>query len=59
MPIRLRLTAWYALLLAVIVAAVGAFVAVRLRSDLTDSIDSRLRPAVHQIATGYRIEGGP
>jgi heavy metal sensor kinase len=59
MPIRLRLTAWYALLLALIVAAVGAFVAVHLRSDLTDSIDGRLRPAVHQIAIGYRNEGGP
>jgi heavy metal sensor kinase len=59
MPIRLRLTAWYALLLAIIVAAVGAFVVVRLRSDLTKSIDSRLRPAAHQIATGYRNEGGP
>ena len=59
MPIRLRLTAWYALLLAIIVAAVGTFVAVRLRSDLTDSIDARLRPAVHQVATGYGREGGP
>jgi hypothetical protein len=58
MPIRLRLTVWYALLLALIVAAVGAFVVVRLRSDLTDSIDRRLRPAAHQIASGYRSEGG-
>jgi heavy metal sensor kinase len=59
MPIRLRLTAWYAVLLALIVAAVGAFVAVRLRSDLTASIDKRLGPAVSQIATGYHNEGRP
>ena len=57
MPIRVRLTAWYALLLALIVAAVGTFVVVRLRSDLTASIDDRLRPAARQIATGYRAEG--
>jgi heavy metal sensor kinase len=59
MPIRWRLTVWYALLLALIVAAVGAFVAVRLRTDLTDSIDSRLSPALQQIATGYQHEGTP
>src|SRR5258708_36161436 len=57
MPIRVRLTAWYAVLLALIVGAVGAFVVVRLRSDLTESIDKRLGPAVGQIATGYRQEG--
>jgi heavy metal sensor kinase len=57
MPIRLRLTAWYALLLALIVVAVGVFVSVRLRSDLTESIDTRLRPALQQIAVGYRNEG--
>jgi heavy metal sensor kinase len=34
-------------------------VAVRLRSDLTDSIDSRLKPALQQIATGYQREGAP
>ena len=58
MPIRVRLTAWYAVLLAVIVAAVGAFVVVRLRGDLTDSIDAGLRPAARQIAAGYHAEGG-
>src|SRR5260370_39920985 len=57
MPIRVRLTAWSAVLLALIVGAVGAFVVVRLRSDLTESIDKRLGPAVGQIATGYRQEG--
>src|SRR5438067_12733348 len=57
MPIRVRMTAWYALLLTLIIAAVGVFVVVRLRGDLTASIDDRLRPAAGQIATGYGREG--
>src|SRR4051794_25395493 len=57
MPIRLRLTVWYALLLTAIITAVGVFVVVRLRSDLTASIDDRLRPATGQIAAGYHSEG--
>jgi heavy metal sensor kinase len=57
LPIRARMTAWYVLLLAAIVAAVGAFLVVRLRSDLTDAIDRALQPATAQIADGYRAEG--
>jgi heavy metal sensor kinase len=56
-PIRLRMTAWYVALLAVIVAAVGAFLVVRLRADLVAGLDGRLRPAVAQIAQGYHAEG--
>jgi heavy metal sensor kinase len=59
LPIRARMTAWYVLLLAAIVAAVGAFLIVRLRSDLTDAIDATLKPAAAQIADGYRVEGAP
>jgi two-component system OmpR family sensor kinase len=59
LPIRVRMTAWYVALLAAIVAAVGAFLVVRLRADLTDAIDRDLRPAIGQIATGYRVEGPP
>lgn len=59
LPIRVRLTAWYVVLLAVIVGLVGAFVVVRLRSDLTAAVDSSLRPATEQIADGYRQEGAP
>jgi heavy metal sensor kinase len=58
-PIRVRMTAWYVAVLAVVLVAVGAFVIVRLRSDLTDAVDRDLRPAVHQIAAGYRVEGVP
>jgi len=56
-PIRIRMTAWYVAVLALVLVAVGAFVLVRLRSDLTDSVDRNLGPAVQQIATGYRAEG--
>ena len=58
-PIRVRMTAWYVLVLAVVLVAVGAFVTVQLRSDLTDSLDHDLRAAVQQIAAGYRVEGAP
>jgi two-component system OmpR family sensor kinase len=58
-PIRARMTAWYVVLLAVVVAAVGAFLVVRLRSDLTAAVDRGLRPAAAQIADGYRAEGAP
>jgi heavy metal sensor kinase len=57
LPIRVRMTAWYVALLAVIIAAVGAFLAVRLRADLLAAMDHRLRPAAAQIALGYHAEG--
>jgi heavy metal sensor kinase len=59
LPVRVRITAWYVVLLAVIVAAVGAFLVVRLRADLTRSIDGTLRPAAGQIAGDYHAEGTP
>jgi heavy metal sensor kinase len=58
-PIRVRMTAWYVAVLAVVLVAVGAFVIVRLKSDLIDATDRSLRPAVQQIAAGYRVEGVP
>jgi hypothetical protein len=58
-PIRLRLTAWYVLVLAAVLAALGAFVVTRLRSDPTSEVDRSLRSAADQIALGYRAGGGP
>jgi len=58
-PIRVRMTVWYLALLACIIAAVGAFVILRLRADLTNATDRSLRPAINQIATGYQREGFP
>jgi heavy metal sensor kinase len=51
------MTAWYLMLLAAILAAVGAFVIIQLRADLTDAIDRSLGPALVQIAAGYGKEG--
>jgi heavy metal sensor kinase len=59
LPVRARITAWYVTLLAVVIAAVGVFLAVRLRADLTQGIDLSLRPAAAQIAADYRKEGVP
>jgi heavy metal sensor kinase len=56
-PIRARMTAWYVAVLALVLLAVGAFVLVRLRSDLTDAADRALKPAAQQIASGYSLEG--
>jgi heavy metal sensor kinase len=58
-PIRVRMTAWYVVLLGAVIVAVGAFVIVRLRADLTDAADRSLHPAASQIAAGYAQEGIP
>jgi heavy metal sensor kinase len=57
LPIRVRMTVWYVGLLAIIIAAVGTFLVVRLRADLTGSVDAGLRPASDQIAKDYGLEG--
>lgn len=59
LPLRLRMTAWYVGLLAVIIAALGAFLVVRLRADLTGAVDDGLRPAAAQIRDDVRVEGVP
>ena len=48
LPIRARMTAWYVVLLGAIVVAVGAFLVVRLRSDLTEAVDRTLHPAAEE-----------
>jgi len=58
LPIRARLTAWYVLLLAVAIVALGAFLVVRLRADLTADFDRSMRSAGAQIRTGFE-RGGP
>ena len=45
LPIRARMTAWYVALLALVIAAAGAFLVVRLRADLISAMDHRLGPA--------------
>ena len=41
LPIRVRLTAAFALAMVVVLAAAGLFVYVRLEDDLDESIDAR------------------
>jgi signal transduction histidine kinase len=53
------MTLWHVALLAVVLAAVGTFLVLRLRSDLTGAIDAQLRPAADQVARDYRLEGVP
>lgn len=58
LSIRARLTIWYALVLAVILVAVGAFLLLRLRSDLVRAVDESLSTRAAQIALGFSGEGG-
>ncbi len=53
-PIRLRLTAWYAALLAVTLLALGGFLLVRLQADLLRSTDEALTLRAAQISLGLR-----
>jgi heavy metal sensor kinase len=57
LPIRARLTAWYAVLLAVIIVALGAFVVLRLGAELRNTIDREVRASSTQIGQGYAAEG--
>ena len=43
LPIRVRLTAWYALFVAGVLVALGAFLVLELRSDLRSTIDREVR----------------
>ncbi|HEY6709547.1 MAG TPA: ATP-binding protein [Actinomycetota bacterium] len=42
LPVRARLTAWYVLLLALILATLGSFLLLRLRADLVAEVDEGL-----------------
>jgi len=42
LPLRVRLTAWYMFLLAVILATLGSFLLLRLRADLVAEVDEAL-----------------
>lgn len=59
LPIRARLTAWYAVVVAAIIFALGAFVVIRLTADLRARIDRELRDGATQVVRGYAAEGVP
>jgi heavy metal sensor kinase len=56
-PIRARLTAWYAVVVAAIIASLGAFVVLELSGDLRARIDDDLTASSAEIARGYAEEG--
>jgi heavy metal sensor kinase len=57
LPIRVRLTAWYAMLLAAVVVALSTFLVLQLRADLEDAVQREVRAGSTQIARGYAKEG--
>jgi two-component system, OmpR family, sensor kinase len=57
LPIRLRLTAAFALAMVLVLAGSGLFVYERLRSDQDDAIDDSLRSRAHDLASA--IDAGP
>ncbi|MGH2594642.1 MAG: HAMP domain-containing sensor histidine kinase [Actinomycetota bacterium] len=54
LPIRARVTIWYVALLAGLIAVLGVFVVIRLRSDLVAGVDASLDTRAAQIALGYQ-----
>lgn len=56
LPIRLRLTLWYVLLMASSFAAVGALLLVRFQRSLQQSLDESLRITVSQTVAGMEVE---
>ena len=53
-PIRVRLTAAFALATAAVLIGAGLFVYVQLRADLNESVDRRLRACAQAVAAGGR-----
>ena len=57
LPIRARLTAWYGLFLAAALILIGAFLVLKLRSDLRWTIDREVRASSSAIGQSYAQEG--
>ena len=57
LPIKARLTLWYVLLFAIIVASWGAYITVRVRLDLYAGIDRTLASRATQLASVLRTGG--
>jgi heavy metal sensor kinase len=55
--IRVRLTAWYAVLLTAILVAIGTFLVFRLEADLQARLDHDVRTNASSIGEGYTAEG--
>ena len=57
LPIKARLTLWYVMLFAIIVASWGAYITVRVRADLYAGIDRALASRATQLASVLRGSG--
>lgn len=57
LPIRTRLTVWYALFLATLLIAFGAFLVLKLRSDLRSTVEREVRGSSGAISESYRNDG--
>jgi heavy metal sensor kinase len=57
LPIRARLTAWYALLLAAIVIGLGTFLVLQLGTDLQAAVDRQVKQSAVHIGRAYIAEG--
>jgi heavy metal sensor kinase len=55
--IRVRLTAWYAVLLTAILVAIGTFLVLQLEADLQGRLDRDVRTNASSIGEGYTAEG--
>ena len=56
-PIRIRLTAWFVVVLAIVLALLGTFVVERLEDQLVGEVDRSLTPTARSLADGYAREG--
>jgi heavy metal sensor kinase len=53
LPIRLRLTLWYVVLLSLILVSAGGFLVLRLRTDLIRALDHTLQNSATEIAADF------
>jgi two-component system, OmpR family, sensor kinase len=53
LPIRVRLTLWHVAVLALVIAALGAYLVLRLRTDLVRDVDTSLSARADRIAAEY------
>jgi signal transduction histidine kinase len=59
LPVRVRLTAAFALAMLLVLVGAGLFVYLRLRADLNEGVDASLRTRADSIATAARGPGVP
>lgn len=56
LPIRVRLTLWYVVMLTLIMSAIGGFLYVSLRAGLVNGLDTTLRSSATEISADYKAK---